>query len=800
MEIRLAVDLTSGSHLGSKKNIRHLKYGATCFDMKINWNLSQHATFARKSKRALNNLKRDYLFPHSEIWPPETASFPDLANIILEGLEENNRQQFVTCCAASWLLDPQRPARVQAWLKSLDSRILDSTAIPLPLSEANQWSWIFSHVLVVKENTGRVIRSLIGIGNTREGIHFPKNEVINSDARESIRLAWELAETGFKGASFWPMLSFENNSNLILGKSMGLPAYLSFKSFDSDKSINSIVATGAINRQKKVLPVEGLLQKLKIARDEKFSVFLYPEPVNGHELSTDDNKTIEPISVGTLEEAEICFRFYTPNSNNTISRFLRSNNTTEILSLFFNFPNDLLIYIENKYSKIKNCFHSKKLTISDIKYFDDNIQNLMFTYPLNRQSISFILDIFDDEIARICASMDTKTFRKICNKKILWLNYTIKIQDVIKWKLLRDTYLYISEEPENDIDYDNYQFKFYSQLILANHQTFHFEAEISNHFIRLFEEHRNNIENLGSLFNKKPVYGKKCFDLCEKYGVETTGYEFSKIEHEHTSCYKSDYEQLKNFENERALLIKQNIKNACPYYIHIINHLSFSKKCNIEFIRKIFNNFFFYTTFYPEAYNEHINELYIHLAYASLEINDYELAHIIISRGLNIDLFSNFNEFENINRADIHALLSRYVLDSSILNNNFLNWIERKENTSNTSHPWQIWHYNCGQILKRLNPDLAIHNFFESLKICKLNIDKQHVRTMALLPLSALYEILPSSENHILKKETLDTINFIRDSFLNKDHFVEILSSENWKDSLSIIQKKSHDIFPFIYR
>lgn len=709
--------------------------------MKKNWTLTQHAAFARQSKRALNNLNGDYLFPHPEIWPPEIASFPDLANTIFEGLEDNSRQQFITCCAAAWLLDPWRPGPVIDWINGLEPNVLINAGLELTLAEASDWKWKYTHVLTVKGYTGHLIRTLVGIGNTPDGIQLPINQDINGDTKESIRLAWELAETGSKGAAFWPMLSLGNNNGLIHGRSMGLPSYLAFKSFDSDKSIHSVIATGAINTKKAVLPVRGLCEKLEAARKANFSIFIYPDPEQSCALLTDKDN-IKPVAVQNLDEAELIWRSNTPESSNSIARFVRSQSPEEIISLICKVPESISIYMEKESRKISKSLQNDIIDVNTFQSLLEDIDNLMKENPLQNKILPLIFEVLNEnQILKFEKNYPLLAF-KICNRQIQWLSYNGESEKIYTWKTIKDR---IKKAAMKAIGLDDSElFDEHNLMMVTDHDSYIFDPRTP------------------------PSFQKK---------IKILEMIYDDFQSEHPGS------PLKRLGQYYGTLI-QNYAFCGPNYIKDVLYF-----CNKAY--KAFGDS-------PEEIDE-VMRIENYLIYAHLDARNFQEARTHLQNYLKCHYNNDLVDWNSVTDKFKHAAVARFIAETGEDICLYKNWIRHNWQKKEEYHPWQLWLYNSGRIFLNSEPDIAKECFNRSLKICKI-FGGTTVKAMGLLSLAYLINLTHPSEHSKVATETEDIINSIKSSKLNQEHFSQVLIENNWKKALDIVRDNQQTLFPFTYR
>lgn len=246
-----------------------------------------------------------FLRPHNAIWG-DPNNFIGLAEDIIDLLpSEPLRQQFLSACLGSYLLDVRvAPESFTDWIKN-KTAVSELIGCDLSLEELKTWRWgrAAFPVLDGHENgkNDTIYYALIGKSTGDNHPLFPSwiPAVLNPDAQDAVQISAKFAcrlspESNF---FFWP---FINPKKPTHDKSLGLPIYLSFLSLVKNYRIPKIIATGEIDPYGVLHPVHGVYEKCSKAFTKKYKKFIYPD--DGSRLEQSREK--KPIPVGNLFEAE----------------------------------------------------------------------------------------------------------------------------------------------------------------------------------------------------------------------------------------------------------------------------------------------------------------------------------------------------------------------------------------------------------------------------------------------------------------------------------------------------------------
>jgi hypothetical protein len=276
----------------------------------FDWTIEQTVARLSRSDVFSEAASRNFLHPHDGIWG-NGERFAEYADLIANNLSVTQRRLFATVCLASWLLNPGKaPVEAAQWLRS-NCDIHDLIGIDCTWEQIVYWKWGRVAIAVADtedKNRGRIFFCLSACCDSGEINSILPNWAspgyMDKSACNAVEIAADLANRKTPEMAFflWPILG--NSLYRINGKSLGLPAYLSFRSLASGSKILSPphLATGELDHKGNLLEVCALDQKLKLAQDLKFVSFIYPLDAKTAPLMTSGKPDV--VDVKNIEEAE----------------------------------------------------------------------------------------------------------------------------------------------------------------------------------------------------------------------------------------------------------------------------------------------------------------------------------------------------------------------------------------------------------------------------------------------------------------------------------------------------------------
>lgn len=203
--------------------------------------------------------------PHPRIWGRNPQALPDVLH------RSPDQRTFKLILLASHLL---WPTDTPSWAKPLlGQTATDLLGAELALLEMLCWRQIF--VPVAAGELGRLHVALVGSGETVPDSTSWNARVLADDSRRALDVARWLARLHARHDSCFLFLCSASRQPIIEGDSLGLPCYLGAVAAAGNLSCGSILATGRLDKDGQVHPVEYLSHKLDAA-GQGFTLFLHP--------------------------------------------------------------------------------------------------------------------------------------------------------------------------------------------------------------------------------------------------------------------------------------------------------------------------------------------------------------------------------------------------------------------------------------------------------------------------------------------------------------------------------------------
>lgn len=188
-----------------------------------------------------------------------------------------------------------------------------------------------------------------------------------------------------------------------------------------------------------------------------------------------------------------------------------------------------------------------------------------------------------------------------------------------------------------------------------------------------------------------------------------------------------------------------------------------------------------------------------YLAYAELDAGLHERAEKTLSGYLGIDRREDLWDKLPALSPFQHALIARYLGDvrTPALSERYLDMaVSLKNNVVTCEHPWQIWMYNLGRLSHAIGrAEQAAEWFSESLDLCLSDAFGPTVHVMALLPLSGLWSIggLSKVDYKGIEKRVRKAAEG-----LDQGHF-RLLRGHSLEHILERVWQEPGLLFPFTY-
>lgn len=226
-------------------------------------------------------LARTRLERISGSWPSDLAQLKHAISLASQG---NLQELMLMHLLARVLLAGQKaPKWLRTWLR--DNETINFFLSELTFKGALKLKWDAVPVPIVKiDGDGGVFMMIVAPLQGSPGISLPywARETLEKDCLEAISLAFSatcnLGLPGFKHTGFycWPLL--DPGGPPVQGRSLGLPLSIALGLLAQKSGWpKALMATGSMDDSGKVLPVGGVMAKIRVAAEAGTQLFLYPD-------------------------------------------------------------------------------------------------------------------------------------------------------------------------------------------------------------------------------------------------------------------------------------------------------------------------------------------------------------------------------------------------------------------------------------------------------------------------------------------------------------------------------------------
>ena len=359
--------------------------------------------------------------PHPRVW----GSNPELLPLVLRLCPDPRRLAVVLL--ATHLVYPQHtPIWAIPWLVQIAPELLGTELKSLTCAR-----WRLISVPVAAGAAGRLHTVMIGTGDVLPDCSSWNARILTKDAQHAVAVVQRLVRLRTRLDSCYLFLDGITTHALIEGESLGLPCYLGALSAAEDLPCDFILATGRLNEDGRVLPVECLNQKLDVAGDG-FRLFLYPEG-----CATPESAEAECVPVMNVREAADVAACFRPGLGLKIAhagRVLLSGQgmAREICS----FSSEMATWIRRNRDQVSQALqHDSRLEelVSQLKKWTDS------TLRLDMDLGNAVLECLSEECARTRTGLTAHTAWDICALQIEKANHNGNLDSIRIWTNIAET-------------------------------------------------------------------------------------------------------------------------------------------------------------------------------------------------------------------------------------------------------------------------------------------------------------------------------------------------------------------------
>ncbi len=644
--------------------------------------------------------------------------------------------RFLLCCT---LLGSQA---VPAWFTDLVAGRVDMDRY-LPgwsFSRSKDTRWAVASFPAAMGHAAQICHMLIGVCPGASGdMRFPFNmdQLMEKESVQQILTAVSavMKKDNFSCCDIFVLPLFSHSQGpKISGKSHGLALALALKSLMREKAIpENLIATGRVDENGCVMPVGALDQKIKVAVLKGFALFLFPR-------QSAEKFSGRAFPVDSIDDAWLIARLFSPEY---IHQLLFLDQITRSPETFIDKLDQIpAVWFKNmefqdRINPVMNQILNSSALMS--KLVGICCKKFETLDPDSRKvrgrllSEKMIDDLLSDNPEMALAAC---TFQiHLCNR----IGDTVNTQ---KW-------IQKGDRIENRVRNINLNsvVRYWNHRLVARHNQYRFDPEIETklaEIIRIYSDQHQTGCRMG--YSRRPNFGELCGTIAQNFGF----------------CGPDFLDQVR-------------------YYTSMAQEAFGMNHC-------------------PEVHEQEWYRQLNYLTYALLDAGKYLEARETLRRYLKLNLLENLSEMPPDRFSSWeHALICRYFSETTdpALTAKMTDWLINASSLVPNTHPGQLWAFNLGKIMTRMNlMKQAEKWFFKSLHLCLSDNAGVAIRVMALLPLSNLFKWNLMTDQKIsgFEKMILKAVNV-----LNERHF-EIIKQLNFTDALEKLYDFPEILFPFSYR
>ncbi len=678
------------------------------------------------------DLAWKYFFhPHPSILscPDSDQCFHDIFKLLNEDL----RRLFSCFCLACLALDHDN---VHPEIKAAIKRGMIETNHELVISfeEVLSRKWIRIPFLVADAQSADLRWALISLGS---GPNFPGwiNKVFEKDSIEAVKLSSELAGTE-ANFYFWPMVNFCVDRKTVSGGSLGLPAYLGYRSLFTAQTCRSqtVAATGCLEKTGRIKPVSFIEQKQKTCLRDGFKALICPvQPVN-------EELYLECIQAEDINQAWSAWKNYAPDCQ--FGPYFSLCNDSEVLkNSIAELPLPILCHLEQT-GKLGNFVEDILKDTDALDKLIGNLKNEISKPGWNKDKVALLMDRMTPELLNSPRIDPLQKYELVILQRFK-CNHLGRTEEACGWadviKSMHETVVLDSGEEAKIVDDFNLS-------IVEKHNRYRFDPDLDlsvspvvllvEQSMLRFNERKKRFgyalnSNLGALFGTLAqnfaFCGPKYLDKTEEYS-----------------------RQAMNFFGQGKI----------------------SGRTRLDYLRQ---------------------HSYLVYAYLDAQMPEKALEHLLIY--LELDSLERF-DFNEPNPYK-HSCVMRFLAEGLAWMPDYVLHAQRSLSFVPDQHPWQLWLKNLAVVSS--DEDIKDFCLRKSISMCMKQQNQQETLVpMALQSLCLLHEYELKRRDIIVGY--VKRINtFIINSSLDQEHFSPLISLIP-SEAVTRLPLLIKDLFPFNYR
>ncbi|MGQ9671207.1 MAG: hypothetical protein ACUVWY_13770 [Desulfosoma sp.] len=609
--------------------------------------------------------------------------------------------------------------------------------------QQDQARWALVALPTAQGTGAKIVWALVGSIAGGTTFHLPTWLLNGLDAsawqalQRAHKLIWQ--KTG-RGLAFFPLISPRSTRPFIQGPSWALSAYLgawqAHRGPQGDRKPYSILATGDVDDQGKIVSVGSVRQKARAAARAGFNVLLCPY---GCAEGIKSMGSLHLIEVADLQAAEYFWEISALETSVVWSKHLDRLRSPEEMSAG-------LYLLDPRIRRWSGFFDAYAQTVTKIlqdtkrlERFCESMERLLADAATDVDWMQTLLNPITVTVVRNLADVSP-----LLSCRLAFLRWALAVQRGRVDEALAWTECYRNFSWERLAAYPEGIYRIADGLnrrfITEYHSRYRFNPELPRwltEFRDYLEKTRETQAVVNGLKPAMPSLGKLYGTIAQNYGF------------------------------------------CGPKYLD---------SC-VQSVRQAWDAFGAGQV--PDLSQEYLRQ-YHYLIYAHLDAQAPEKAREALEAYLSAPLDSidpcSLKRYE-------HAALARFLAETGCVLSGYASWCRRQLGWSLDDHPWQLWLWNVGRWIE--SKEMKKRAWEQGIQLCwRLGLT---ARPMALLHAASLYgEGLASAD--FLEPVVESVLKELEKGCLCKEHFAHLLSKPSWQGVLLDVLEDPARWFPFTYR
>lgn len=702
----------------------------------LRWSLEELAVWAQWG-HAPERIS-DLLRPQDFAWPESPGQLEPSCAAVRRALGA----RLVDQALAGAVLAPgrTRPDWALDWCRT-QIRLAD-LGLPFDWRVASSMPWILVPLALAGQGIARICWCLAGLlPSGTDGPCTPEwwERVTDDEARAAAFNATELLQHSEAVRMFiWPFLANFKGVQLR-GPSLGLPLVLAGLGLKRSLKPPEVLVTGALDRDGRLLPVEHLDAKARLAASEGFAALLAPVSPGLEPRRTPD---VELLTVVDLQEAACVWQAYTPGGGTRLLQQIRCIGEPDWLAAGAHLLSSEVLRLPGIMDRYARALEVVLANRSLILPFLDNLERLVEAPDACLGALTGLLQAMGpDRVLELGARLPLDGYR-LAQVRLTCANHCGNPAEASRWVAVSrqlEPFLGVYEQ-ELALTTDRLN----RQFVAERHNRYDFREDIPEEMGRSLAE----LQELHAIRRRRHPEAV-CPPLGRMYGTLAQNAGFCGPDHLATVL-------------ERVALAQEAFGLGTV----------------------------------PEYRNDWQRQFPV-LVYAHLDAMRRDEAAEALAAYLGSPLadLRTRGGFERLNPYQ-HAALARYLADTGTPAPEYMAWAVGRVGLPARQHPWQLWASNVGDLSR--DPDVRKRLWTLAVECCLAQAGPT-AQVMALAPLSKLWMHRLAPADWVRKAARL-ALRPLEGESLCRDHFRPLLGKSDRTEVLEALPACRGRLFPFSYR